>query len=113
MVKTSTNAKGCTPATAGGRSSARPRSADATTRATASTPRSVKFEPVDDRGHGSGVDEDDKVEMKMEPAEEEAEAGEVDELSVVVGKSGTPRPIARRVDADLEEVASARALAPD
>ncbi|GMF32175.1 unnamed protein product [Phytophthora lilii] len=87
MVKTSTNAKGSTPA--------RP------------------FEPVDDRGHGSGVDEDDEVEMKMEPAEEEAEDGEVDELSVVVGKSGTPRPVARRLDADLKEVASARALAPD
>ncbi|GMF61115.1 unnamed protein product [Phytophthora fragariaefolia] len=50
MVKTPANTKGTTPVTTGGRSSARPRSADAATKATASTPRSVKFDRDDYAG---------------------------------------------------------------
>ncbi|GMF55602.1 unnamed protein product [Phytophthora fragariaefolia] len=37
---------------------------------------------------------------------------EVDELTMVVGKSGAPRPIARRLGSEFDEVAPARALAP-
>ncbi|KAJ8531726.1 hypothetical protein ON010_g14236 [Phytophthora cinnamomi] len=114
MVKMPTSARSGTPATAGGRSSARPRSADVTTRATASTPRSVEFNQVDDRGHGSGIDEDgseDAVEMKGSVPM--LDDDEVDELTVVVGKSGTPRPIARRPEAELDELTPARNLVHD
>ncbi|GMF55615.1 unnamed protein product [Phytophthora fragariaefolia] len=38
---------------------------------------------------------------------------EVDELTMVVGKSGAPRPIARRLGSEFDEVAPAGALAPD
>ncbi|GMF37503.1 unnamed protein product [Phytophthora fragariaefolia] len=38
---------------------------------------------------------------------------EVGELNMVVGKSGAPRPIARRLGSEFDEVAPARALAPD
>ncbi|EGZ29344.1 hypothetical protein PHYSODRAFT_322876 [Phytophthora sojae] len=109
MVKTPRSGS---PATAGGR--ARPRSADAATKATANTPRSVKFDRVGDRDHGSGVDDDrsaDEVEMKGPAPKLEDE--DVDELTVVVGKSGAPRPIARRLDAELGEVTPAQVLVPD
>ncbi|GMF59199.1 unnamed protein product [Phytophthora fragariaefolia] len=89
MVKTPANTKGTTPVTTGGRSSARPRSADAATKATTSTPRSVKFDRVGDQDHGS----EDGLEMKgPRPILDDEE---IDELTMVVGKSGAPRPIAR------------------
>ncbi|GMF43502.1 unnamed protein product [Phytophthora fragariaefolia] len=112
MVMTPANTKGTTPVTTGGRSSARPRSADAATKATASTPRSVKFDRVGDRDHGSDDDgSEDGLEMKgPRPILDDEE---VDELTMVVGKSGAPRPIARRLGSEFDEVAPARALAPD
>ncbi|EGZ12130.1 hypothetical protein PHYSODRAFT_336592 [Phytophthora sojae] len=114
MVKTPTSARSGSPATAGGRSSARPRSADAATKATASTPRSVKFDRVGDRDHGSGVDDDgSEKEVEMKGPAPMLEDEDVDELTVVVEKSGAPRPIARRLDAELGEVTPAKVLAPD
>ncbi|GMF41528.1 unnamed protein product [Phytophthora fragariaefolia] len=112
MVKTPANTKGTTPVTTGGRSSARPRSADAATKATASTPRSVKFDRVGDQDHGSDDDgSDDGLEMKGPRSILDDE--EVDGLTMVVGKSGAPRPIARRLGSEFDEVAPACALAPD
>ncbi|GMF52886.1 unnamed protein product [Phytophthora fragariaefolia] len=112
MVKTPANTKGTTPVTTGGRSSARPRSADAATKATASTPRSVKFDRVGDQDHGSDDDGcEGGFEMKGPRSIQDDE--EVDELIMVVGKSGAPRPIARRLGSEFDEVAPARALAPD
>ncbi|GMF62116.1 unnamed protein product [Phytophthora fragariaefolia] len=112
MVKTPANRRGTIPVTTGGRSSARPRSADTATKATASTPRSVKFDRVGDQDHGSDDDgSEDGLEMKdPRPLLDD---GEVDELTMVVGKSGAPRPIARRLGSEFDEVAPARALAPD
>ncbi|GMG17722.1 unnamed protein product [Phytophthora fragariaefolia] len=94
------------------RSSARPRSADDATKVTASTPRSVKFDWVGDQDHGSDDDgSEDGLEMKgPRPILDDEE---VDELTMVVGKSGAPRPIARRLGSEFDEVAPARALAPD
>ncbi|GMF46597.1 unnamed protein product [Phytophthora fragariaefolia] len=104
--------KGTTQVTTGGRSSARPRSADAATKATASTPRSVKFDRVGDQGHGSDDDgSEDGLEMKgPRPILDDEE---VDDLTMVVGKTGAPRPIARRLGSEFDEVAPARVLAPD
>ncbi|GMF53934.1 unnamed protein product [Phytophthora fragariaefolia] len=112
MAKTPANTEGTAPVTTGGRSSARPRSADAATKATASTPRSDKFDRVGDEDHGSDDDgSEDGLEMKgSRPIPDDEE---VDDLTMVVGKSGAPRPIARRVWSEFDEVAPARALAPD
>ncbi|EGZ25403.1 hypothetical protein PHYSODRAFT_253536 [Phytophthora sojae] len=72
------------------------------------------FNRVGDRDHGSGADDDgseDEVGMKGPAPMLEDEA--VDELTVVVGKSGAPRPIDRRLDAELGEVTPAKVLVPD
>ncbi|GMF51382.1 unnamed protein product [Phytophthora fragariaefolia] len=111
MAKTPANTKGTTPVTTGGRSSARPRSADAATKATASTPRSVKFDRVGDQDHRSDDGSEDGLEMKDPRSILDDE--EVDELTMVVGKSGALRPIPRRLGSEFDEVAPARALAPD
>ncbi|POM65150.1 Hypothetical protein PHPALM_19186 [Phytophthora palmivora] len=64
-------------------------------KATASTPRSVTFDRVDHRDHGSGGDDgDEELEMKTS-ADEEVDDDEVGGLSVIVGKSGAPRPVSR------------------
>ncbi|GMF70786.1 unnamed protein product [Phytophthora fragariaefolia] len=97
MVKTPANTKGTTPVTTGGRSSARPRSEDAATKVTVSTPRSVKFDRVDDQDHGSDGDGSEN-ELKMKGPRPILDDEEVDELTMAVGKSGAPRPIARRQD---------------
>ncbi|GMF48273.1 unnamed protein product [Phytophthora fragariaefolia] len=107
MVKTPANTTGTTPLTTGGRSSARPRSADAATKATDSTPPFVKYDRVGDQDHGR----DDGLEMKV-PRPILCDE-EVDKLTMVVGKSGGPRPIARRLGSEFDEVAPAPALAPD
>ncbi|GMF38677.1 unnamed protein product [Phytophthora fragariaefolia] len=112
MAKTPANTKGTTPVTTGGRSSARPRSADAATKATASTPRSVKFDRVGDQDHGSD-DDGSEDELEMKGPRPILDDEEVDELTMVVGKSGAPRLIARRLGSEFDEVAPARALAPD
>ncbi|GMF53863.1 unnamed protein product [Phytophthora fragariaefolia] len=101
--------EGHDPVTTEGRSSARPRSADAATNATASTPRSVKFDRDGDQDHGSDNDgSEDGLEMKGPRSI--LDDDEVDELTMVVGKS---RPIAPRLGSEFDEVTSARALAPD
>ncbi|GMF37421.1 unnamed protein product [Phytophthora fragariaefolia] len=111
IVKTPANTKGTTPVATGGRSSARPRLADAATKATASTPRSVKFDRVGDQDHGSDDGSEDGLEMKgPRPILDDEE---VDELTMVVGKAGAPRPIARRLGSEFDEVTPARAFAPD
>ncbi|GMF42262.1 unnamed protein product [Phytophthora fragariaefolia] len=95
MVKTPANTKGMTPVMSGGRSSTRPRSADAATKATASTPRSVKFDRVGGLDHGRDDGSEDGLEMKvLRPL---LDGDEVDEQTMVVGKSGTPHLIARRL----------------
>ncbi|GMF69986.1 unnamed protein product [Phytophthora fragariaefolia] len=111
MVKTPAKTKGTNPVTPGGRSSARPISADAATKATASTPRSVKFDRVGDQDHGSDDGSEDGLKPKGPRPILDAE--EVDELTMVVGKWGAPRPIARRLGSEYDEVAPPRALAPD
>ncbi|GMF24901.1 unnamed protein product [Phytophthora fragariaefolia] len=112
MVKMPANTKGTNPATTGGRSSARPRSADAATKATASTPRSVKFDLVGDQDHG-GDDDGSEDGLEMKGPRPILDDEEVDELTMVVGKSAAPRPIARRLGSEFDEVAPARPLAPD
>ncbi|GMF55713.1 unnamed protein product [Phytophthora fragariaefolia] len=114
MVKTPANTKGTTPVTTGGRSSARSRSVDAATKATANMPRSVKFDRVGDRDHGSGGSDDGSEDgvMMMGPRPM-LDDEEVDELTVYAGESGAPCPIARRLESEVGEVAPAIALAPD
>ncbi|GMF53921.1 unnamed protein product [Phytophthora fragariaefolia] len=112
MIMTSANTKGTAPVTTGGRSRARPRSANAATKATASKPRSVKFDRVGDQDHGSD-DDGSEDGLKMKGPRPILDDEEVDELTMVVGKSGAPRPIARRLGSEFDEVAPARALAPD
>ncbi|GMF59101.1 unnamed protein product [Phytophthora fragariaefolia] len=65
-----------------------------------------------DSNHGNDDDgSEDGLEMKgPRPILDDEE---VDELTMVVGKSGAPRPIARRLGSEFDEVAPARALAPD
>ncbi|GMF45650.1 unnamed protein product [Phytophthora fragariaefolia] len=76
------------------------------------TPRSVKFDRVGDQDHGNDDDgSEDGLEMKgPRPIPDD---DEVDELTMVVRKSGAPRPIDRRLGSEFDEVAPARALAPD
>ncbi|GMF69217.1 unnamed protein product [Phytophthora fragariaefolia] len=112
MVKTPANTKGTTPVTTGRRSSAKPKSADAATKATAGAPRSVKFDRVGDQDHGSD-DDGSEGGLEMKGPRPILDDEEVDELTMVVGKSGAPRPIARRLGSEFDEVAPARALAPD
>ncbi|GMF46215.1 unnamed protein product [Phytophthora fragariaefolia] len=88
MVKTPSNTKGTTPVTTGGRLSARPRSADAATKATASTPCCVKFDRAGDQDHGSDDGSEDGLEMKGPMPILDDDKG--DELTMVVGKSVAP-----------------------
>ncbi|GMF24904.1 unnamed protein product [Phytophthora fragariaefolia] len=92
MVKTPANTKGTTPVTTGGRSSARPRSADAATKATASTPRSVKFDRFGDQDHGNDDDgSEDGLEMKGPRPMLDDE--EVDELTMLDGVDPSTVPL--------------------
>ncbi|GMF39935.1 unnamed protein product [Phytophthora fragariaefolia] len=111
VVKTPAKTKGMTPVTTGRRPSARPSLADAATKATARTTRSIKFDRVGDQDDGSDDGSEDGLEMKDPRPILDDDV--VEELTMVVGKSGAPRPIARRLGSEFDEVASARALAPD
>ncbi|GMF46225.1 unnamed protein product [Phytophthora fragariaefolia] len=77
-------------------------------------PRSVKFDRVGDQDHGSGGSDDGSEDgvMMMGPRPM-LDDEEVDELTVYVGESGAPCPIARRLESEVGEVAPAIALAPD
>ncbi|GMF36535.1 unnamed protein product [Phytophthora fragariaefolia] len=114
MVKTSANPWGTTPVTTRERSSARPRSVDAATKATANMPRSVKFDRVGDQDHESGGSDDgSEAGVVMMGPRSMLDDEEVDELTVYVGKLGAPCQIARRLESEDGEVAPAGALAPD
>ncbi|GMF48434.1 unnamed protein product [Phytophthora fragariaefolia] len=114
MIMTSSNPRGTTPVTTAGRSSARSRSVDAATKATANMPRSVKFDRVGDQDHGRGGSDDGSEDgvMMMGPRPILGDE-EVDEQTVYVGESGAPCPIARRLESEVGEVFPAIALAPD
>ncbi|GMF30403.1 unnamed protein product [Phytophthora fragariaefolia] len=75
------------------------------------TPVTTGSDRVGDQNHGSDDGSEDGLEMKgPRPILDD---DEVDELTMVVGKSGALRPIARRLGSESDEVAPARALAPD
>ncbi|GMF49741.1 unnamed protein product [Phytophthora fragariaefolia] len=121
MVMTSSNPRGTTPVTTGttpvttgGRSSARSRSLDAVMKETANMPRSVKFDRVGDQVHGSGGSCDGSCDgVIMMGPRPMLDVEEIDEITVYVGESGAPCPIARQLESKVGEVAPAIALAPD
>ncbi|EGZ11060.1 hypothetical protein PHYSODRAFT_337821 [Phytophthora sojae] len=65
------------------------------TDATADEARTVQFDEEDAQDQGSEEDVEDEYEEKAEPL------GEVDELSLQVGRMGTPRPVVRNLAAEL------------
>ncbi|GMF40494.1 unnamed protein product [Phytophthora fragariaefolia] len=71
-----------------------------------------KFDRVGDQDHGSD-DDGSEAGLEMKGPRPILDDEEVNELTMVVRKSGAPRPIARRLGSEFDEVAPARALAPD